>query len=108
MAKIIPMLTPDEKKVRRAYLFRREARNQRHVALHEAAHGAVADYYRVGWTAFIGRREPNRNAWTGGLSFLGVWPTSFQDAVIGWAGPIVGFSFGLEFGGMAFGILEGV
>ena len=94
MPRLRPLLTPDDKRVRRAYLFRREARNQRQVALHEAAHCVVADHCRVGWAAFIRRREPNLNAWTGGLEYRGVEPTSFPHAVISWAGFIVEFLLG--------------
>jgi hypothetical protein len=84
----------EEKRSRRAYLIRRDARSKRLVCFHEAAHCAVADYYAVCWHALVERNEQKRNAWTGRMRFMGLHPTPFPKAVIGWAGMIVDFLLG--------------
>jgi hypothetical protein len=88
------LLTPEEKRSKKAYLLRKWHITKLHVAFHEAAHCAVAQYYGVCATAFIDRNSRSGNAWTGAQEFSDVYPPPFQSAVIGWAGSIGGFLSG--------------
>lgn len=83
-------LTAEEKR-RASCLLSGRTPNKRGVALHEAAHCAVAEYYGVGWQACI-FRKPGSTSWTGEQSWAGkVEPSLFQRAVVAWAGSVVDF-----------------
>lgn len=90
-----PVLTAEERKLRRSYLLRREARNKRFVAWHEAAHCVVMSHYGLGYQGWLEPPIDGRNGWSGGQCSIGRYkPSLFQRAVVAWAGSIVDYLSG--------------
>jgi hypothetical protein len=87
-------LTAEERRIRRRYLLRREARNKRCVARHEAAHCVVMSQYGLGYQAWVEAKDGS-NRWTGMQRSIGRYqPNRFQNAVVAWAGSIVDYLSG--------------